>query len=172
MRFSRNPSCSIIFRFVYTLTRGSRSYLEPTDFHDMLMDIIHTHPGLAFYREATEFHEKYCQVVQTRIFWNDAHSWSGKLTTDRLRKGGLLQAIRNLAFDDDINKSLRYFRYVLTNPSGIPFAIFLFLVTSTSTLFTASSGKSTAIMISESLSTIWHNMLGEVGRLDVLFLSL
>ncbi|CAI2357807.1 unnamed protein product [Caenorhabditis sp. 36 PRJEB53466] len=98
-------------RFVYTLTQGSRSYLQPEDFYEMLMDVIHTHPGLAFYRDATEFHDKYCQVVMTRIFWNDAHSWSGKLTTDRLRKGGVLQAIRNLQFDDDINKSLRYFSY-------------------------------------------------------------
>ncbi|EGT58087.1 hypothetical protein CAEBREN_09916 [Caenorhabditis brenneri] len=98
-------------RFVYTLTVGSRSYLQPEDFYEMLMDIIHTHPGLAFYRDATEFHDKYCQVVMTRIFWNDAHSWSGKLSTDRLRKGGVLQAIRNLQFDDDINKSLRYFSY-------------------------------------------------------------
>lgn len=100
------------FRFVYTLTMGSRSYLQPEDFYEMLMDVIHTHPGLAFYRDATEFHDKYCQVVMTRIFWNDAHSWSGRLTTERLRKGGVLQAIRNLQFDDDINKSLRYFRYV------------------------------------------------------------
>ncbi|CCG28261.1 EF-hand domain-containing protein [Caenorhabditis elegans] len=98
-------------RFVYTLTMGSRSYLQPEDFYEMLMDVIHTHPGLAFYRDATEFHDKYCQVVMTRIFWNDAHSWSGRLTTERLRKGGVLQAIRNLQFDDDINKSLRYFSY-------------------------------------------------------------
>uniref|UniRef100_A0A8R1HWJ3 EF-hand domain-containing protein n=1 Tax=Caenorhabditis japonica TaxID=281687 RepID=A0A8R1HWJ3_CAEJA len=98
-------------RLVYTLTMGSRSYLVPEDFYELLMDVIHTHPGLAFYRDATEFHDKYCQVVMTRIFWNDAHSWSGKLTTDRLRKGGVLQAIRNLEFDDDTNKSLRYFSY-------------------------------------------------------------
>ncbi|CAB3401217.1 unnamed protein product [Caenorhabditis bovis] len=98
-------------RFVYTMTMGSRSYLVPEDFYHLLMDVIHTHPGLAFYREATEFHDKYCQVVMTRIFWNDAHSWSGRLTTERLRRGGVLQAIRDLAFEDDINKSLRYFSY-------------------------------------------------------------
>ncbi|ULT79735.1 hypothetical protein L3Y34_010360 [Caenorhabditis briggsae] len=98
-------------RFVYTLSMGSRSYLQPEDFYELIMDIIHTHPGLAFYRDATEFHDKYCQVVMTRIFWNDAHSWSGKLTTERLRKGGVLPAIRQLQFDDDINKSLRYFSY-------------------------------------------------------------
>ncbi|CAI5455138.1 unnamed protein product [Caenorhabditis angaria] len=98
-------------RFVYTLTFGSRSYLVPDDLYHMLMDVIHTHPGLVFYREATEFHDKYCQVVMTRIFWNDAHSWSGRLTTERLRRGGVLQAIRNLQIEDDINKSLRYFSY-------------------------------------------------------------
>ncbi|CAD6185242.1 unnamed protein product [Caenorhabditis auriculariae] len=98
-------------RFVYTLTLGSRSFLVPEDLYHLVMDVIHTHPGLAFYRDATEFHDKYCQVVMTRIFWNDAMSWSGKLTTERLRRGGVLQAIRDLAVEDDINKSLRYFSY-------------------------------------------------------------
>ncbi|PAV87317.1 hypothetical protein WR25_09428 isoform E [Diploscapter pachys] len=98
-------------RFVYTLTGGTRSHLLPADFHSLVMDIIHTHPGLGFYREAVEFHDKYRDVVVTRIFWNVARNWSGKITTEEIRRSDLLQAIRELQLDDDINKSLRYFSY-------------------------------------------------------------
>lgn len=50
-------------RFVWTLTSGSRETLLRKHFDPMILDIIHSHPGLAFYREAEEFHQKYVQAV-------------------------------------------------------------------------------------------------------------
>ncbi|XGW34676.1 hypothetical protein V3C99_018568 [Haemonchus contortus] len=50
-------------RFIYTLSYGSRSFLTREDLYGMVMDIMHSHPGLEFCREAVDFHDKYCDVL-------------------------------------------------------------------------------------------------------------
>ncbi|VDM79367.1 unnamed protein product [Strongylus vulgaris] len=54
-------------RFIYTLSGGSRSFVTREDLYGMVMDIMHTHPGLEFCREAVDFHDKYCDVVSPQI---------------------------------------------------------------------------------------------------------
>lgn len=53
-------------RFVYILTRGRRQYLVPEDFIPMVQDVVETHPGLTFLKEATEFHSRYVHTVIAR----------------------------------------------------------------------------------------------------------
>lgn len=57
-------------RFVYILTRGRRTWLAPEDFIPMVQDVVETHPGLTFLKEATEFHSRYVHTVIARIFYN------------------------------------------------------------------------------------------------------
>ncbi|KRK05497.1 uncharacterized protein Dyak_GE28660, partial [Drosophila yakuba] len=59
-------------RFVYILSRGQRfrSYIVPEDLVPMVQDVVDTHPGLAFLKEATEFHSRYVHTVIARIFYS------------------------------------------------------------------------------------------------------
>ncbi|VDO92862.1 unnamed protein product [Heligmosomoides polygyrus] len=97
--------------FVYALSNGNRSYLTREDLHGMVMDIMHTHPGLEFCREATDFHDKYRDVVIARILWNLGSVWKETITAEHLRKSDLLERIRQLQEDFDINRCVRYFSY-------------------------------------------------------------
>ena len=38
-------------------------YLVPEDFVPLIQDIVDTHPGLGFLKEATEFHSRYVHTV-------------------------------------------------------------------------------------------------------------
>ncbi|GMT34765.1 hypothetical protein PFISCL1PPCAC_26062, partial [Pristionchus fissidentatus] len=98
-------------RFVHVLSHGGRSYLVESDFHSLVLDLIHTHPGLEFYRKSEEFHEKFIQVIVTRIFWSVNRSWSGKITAAELRRAKLLDNIRELERTEDVNQLTEFFSY-------------------------------------------------------------
>lgn len=80
-------------RFVYILSRGQRfrSYIVPEDLVPMVQDVVDTHPGLAFLKEATEFHSRYVHTVIARIFYSVNRSWSGKITISELKRSDLLE---------------------------------------------------------------------------------
>lgn len=80
-------------RFVYILSRGQRmrSYILPEDLAPLVQDVVDTHPGLAFLKEATEFHSRYVHTVIARIFYSVNRSWSGKISISELKKSDLLE---------------------------------------------------------------------------------
>lgn len=43
---------------------GSRAYLVPEDFVGLVQDVVDTHPGLTFLKEAAEFHSRYVHTVR------------------------------------------------------------------------------------------------------------
>jgi hypothetical protein len=53
-------------RFVHVLTRGKSATLAPEDFVPLVQDVVDTHPGLSFLKEATEFHSRYVHTVSIR----------------------------------------------------------------------------------------------------------
>lgn len=55
-------------RFTYILTRGSRNWLCPEDFIPLVQDVVETHPGLTFLKEAAEFHSRYVHTVELDIY--------------------------------------------------------------------------------------------------------
>lgn len=55
-------------RFVYLLTRGKSQNLAPEDFVPLVQDVVDTHPGLSFLKEATEFHSRYVHTVSSFFF--------------------------------------------------------------------------------------------------------
>jgi len=55
-------------RFVYIMTRGTREFLVPEDFIPLVQDVVDTHPGLTFLKEAAEFHSRYVHTVSTVCF--------------------------------------------------------------------------------------------------------
>lgn len=54
-------------RFVHILTRGKSNTLAPEDFVPLVQDVVDTHPGLSFLKEATEFHSRYVHTVSFKI---------------------------------------------------------------------------------------------------------
>jgi hypothetical protein len=57
-------------QFVFVLAKGSSSKrsLTPEDFVPLIQDIVDTHPGLGFLKEATEFHSRYVHTVSSTLF--------------------------------------------------------------------------------------------------------
>ncbi|XP_039765759.1 serine/threonine-protein phosphatase 2A regulatory subunit B'' subunit beta-like isoform X3 [Pararge aegeria] len=98
-------------RFVYILTRGKNSNLTPEDFVPLVQDVVDTHPGLSFLKEATEFHSRYVHTVIARIFYCVNRSWSGRISIPELRRSNLLQVIQLLEDEEDINQVTQYFSY-------------------------------------------------------------
>ncbi len=56
---------SSVFQFVYILAKGNplKKYLMAEDFVPLIQEIVDTHPGLGFLKEATEFHSRYVHTV-------------------------------------------------------------------------------------------------------------
>ncbi|XP_026764215.2 uncharacterized protein LOC113522653 isoform X1 [Galleria mellonella] len=98
-------------RFVYILTRGKSNTLAPEDFVPLVQDVVDTHPGLSFLKEATEFHSRYVHTVIARIFYCVNRSWSGRISIAELRRSNLLQVIQLLEDEEDINQVTQYFSY-------------------------------------------------------------
>uniref|UniRef100_A0A023F3S4 Protein phosphatase 2 regulatory subunit n=1 Tax=Triatoma infestans TaxID=30076 RepID=A0A023F3S4_TRIIF len=99
-------------RFLKILTKGqSRNYLLPEDFMPLVQDVVDTHPGLTFLKEAIEFHSRYVHTVISRIYYCVNSSWTGRITLQELRHSNLLSVIQLLEKEEDINQVTQYFSY-------------------------------------------------------------
>uniref|UniRef100_A0ABI7ZNK2 EF-hand domain-containing protein n=1 Tax=Felis catus TaxID=9685 RepID=A0ABI7ZNK2_FELCA len=74
-------------------------------------DVVDTHPGLTFLKDAPEFHSRYITTVIQRIFYTVNRSWSGKITSTEIRKSNFLQTLALLEEEEDINQITDYFSY-------------------------------------------------------------
>ncbi|KAM9354100.1 serine/threonine-protein phosphatase 2A regulatory subunit B'' subunit alpha [Pholidichthys leucotaenia] len=98
-------------RFIYLLAKPGFSYLEQEDFIPLLQDIVDTHPGLTFLKDAPEFHSRYITTVIQRIYYVVNRSWTGRITMMELRRSNFLQTLALLEEEDDINQITDYFSY-------------------------------------------------------------
>ncbi|KAG7487385.1 hypothetical protein MATL_G00022700 [Megalops atlanticus] len=98
-------------KFVYLLAKPGYKYLEQEDFIPLLQDIVDTHPGLSFLKDAPEFHSRYITTVIQRIFYTVNRSWTGRMTMTELRRSNFLQTLSLLEEEDDINQVTDYFSY-------------------------------------------------------------
>lgn len=98
-------------KFVYLLAKPGCTYLEQEDFIPLLQDIVDTHPGLTFLKDAPEFHSRYITTVIQRIFYTVNRSWTGKINMTELRRSNFLQTLALLEEEDDINQITDYFSY-------------------------------------------------------------
>ncbi|KAM7041399.1 serine/threonine-protein phosphatase 2A regulatory subunit B'' subunit beta isoform 1-T1 [Molossus nigricans] len=98
-------------KFVHLLMSPGCNYLVQEDFVPFLQDVVNTHPGLAFLKEASEFHSRYITTVIQRIFYSVNRSWSGRITCAELRRSTFLQNVALLEEEADINQLTEYFSY-------------------------------------------------------------
>lgn len=92
---------------MYILSRGQRyrNYVVPEDFIPLVQDVVDSHPGLTFLKEATEFHSRYVHTVIARIFYAVNRSWSGKISISELKRSDLLEVTNLSQLGDKILKS-------------------------------------------------------------------
>lgn len=58
-------------RFLRIVTRGTkRSYIIPEDLIPLVQDVVNTHPGLAFLKQAPEFHSRYVHTVSITQYFS------------------------------------------------------------------------------------------------------
>ncbi|KAM6912334.1 serine/threonine-protein phosphatase 2A regulatory subunit B'' subunit alpha isoform 1-T1 [Xenentodon cancila] len=98
-------------RFIYLLAKPGCNYLEQEDFIPLLQDMVDTHPGLTFLKDAPEFHSRYITTVIQRIYYVVNRSWTGRITMMELRRSNFLQTLALLEEEDDINQITDYFSY-------------------------------------------------------------
>ncbi|XP_070165770.1 uncharacterized protein [Polyergus mexicanus] len=98
-------------KFIRIVTRRLRNNILPEDLIPLVQDVVETHPGLTFLKEATEFHSRYVHTVIARIFYCVNRSWSGKISLAELRRSNLLAVIAVLEHEEDINQVTAYFSY-------------------------------------------------------------
>jgi len=93
------------------LRRPGCSYLAHADVKPLLHELLATHPGLDFLREAPEFQDRYCETVVYRLFYCIARSDPARITLRELARSDCLEAMFAVDETDDINRVLRYFSY-------------------------------------------------------------
>ncbi|XP_007547262.1 serine/threonine-protein phosphatase 2A regulatory subunit B'' subunit beta isoform X1 [Poecilia formosa] len=98
-------------KFVHLLAKPGCNYLEQDDFIPFMQDVVNSHAGLAFLKEAPDFHSRYITTVIQRIFYNVNRSWTGKITFSELRKSNFLQNVALLEQEEDVNQLTEYFSY-------------------------------------------------------------
>ncbi|XP_071463007.1 serine/threonine-protein phosphatase 2A regulatory subunit B'' subunit beta-like isoform X1 [Marmota flaviventris] len=98
-------------KFVHLLMNPGCNYLVQEDFVPFLQDVVNTHPGLSFLKEASEFHSRYITTVIQRIFYTVNRSWTGRITCTELRRSTFLQNVALLEEEADINQLTEYFSY-------------------------------------------------------------
>uniref|UniRef100_A0A8D3AXW9 Protein phosphatase 2, regulatory subunit B'', alpha n=1 Tax=Scophthalmus maximus TaxID=52904 RepID=A0A8D3AXW9_SCOMX len=98
-------------RFISLMAKPGCNYLEQEDFIPLMQDIVDTHPGLTFLKDAPEFHSRYITTVIQRIFYVVNRSWTGRITMMELRRSNFLQTLALLEEEDDINQITDYFSY-------------------------------------------------------------
>jgi len=74
----------------------------------MVQDVVDTHPGLAFLKEATEFHSRYVHTVIARIFYSVNRSWSGKITISELKRSDLLEVSQSKVLIEGLHSQLKH----------------------------------------------------------------
>ncbi|XP_031725910.1 serine/threonine-protein phosphatase 2A regulatory subunit B'' subunit beta isoform X1 [Anarhichas minor] len=98
-------------KFVHLLAKPGCNYLEQDDLIPFLQDVVNSHAGLAFLKEAPDFHSRYITTVIQRIFYNANRSWTGKITCSELRKSNFLQNLALLEQEEDVNQLTDFFSY-------------------------------------------------------------
>ncbi|XP_071384015.1 serine/threonine-protein phosphatase 2A regulatory subunit B'' subunit beta isoform X2 [Centroberyx affinis] len=98
-------------KFVHLLAKPGCNYLEQEDFIPFLQDVVNSHAGLAFLKEASDFHSRYITTVIQRIFYTVNRSWTGRITCSELRKSNFLQNVALLEQEEDVNQLMEFFSY-------------------------------------------------------------
>lgn len=89
----------------------NKDYIVNSDFKLFLQDLLDNHPGLDFLKETPAFQEKYAETVIVRIFYTVNRSMNRRISFEEFSKSNLVETIKLLDQEDDINLVHDYFSY-------------------------------------------------------------
>jgi serine/threonine-protein phosphatase 2A regulatory subunit B'' len=70
-----------------------------------------SHPGLEFLKSTPAFQEKYAETVIVRIYYTVNRTGSGKISLREFKNSTLVDSIKFMNQEDDVNQELNYFSY-------------------------------------------------------------
>ena len=98
------------FNFIKN-SNSTEQVVTRTDFMPFMKALLEYHPGLEFLKAHPDFQEKYSETVILRIFYKCDLNDDGKLTFREFRKSNIIQILRKVCEEADINKIRDYFSY-------------------------------------------------------------
>jgi len=98
-------------RLFHVICRSDRSYLTKEDFQPFCDELMSVHPGLQFLKDTPEFQERYGETVVSRMFYSCNRRGNGRMTLQEFQKGNLLNSMKAVDEQPDINLVNDYFSY-------------------------------------------------------------
>jgi len=98
-------------RIFNIMRRSDQNYLTKEDFQPYCDELMSTHPGLQFLKDTPEFQERYGETVVCRMFYSCNRRGNGRMTLDEFVKGNLLESMKAVDEQPDINLVNDYFSY-------------------------------------------------------------
>ena len=98
-------------RMFKILAKPDSPYIINDDFKSMMRELLDTHPGLEFLQATPEFQDRYADTVIMRIFYVIDTNDDGRITYRDFKKSNLMQILKEVDEEDDINKIRDYFSY-------------------------------------------------------------
>ncbi|KAJ3087869.1 Serine/threonine-protein phosphatase 2A regulatory subunit B'' subunit alpha [Quaeritorhiza haematococci] len=93
------------------LKKDGTNYLTADDLEIVVEDVVQNHPGLEFLTSMPVFQQRYVETVIGRIFFYKPRFWSSRMTFEELRRSEIIEVLRNLETEDDINSTRDAFSY-------------------------------------------------------------
>ncbi|KAL9643501.1 hypothetical protein ABK040_010115 [Willaertia magna] len=98
-------------KFFNAIRKSENDFILPSDFTDILNELLLTHPGLAFLKTTPEFQRKYAETVIIRIFYSVNRSGNGKISFREFKNSPLLESFKLLEKEQDTNGEINFFAY-------------------------------------------------------------
>lgn len=98
-------------RMFKIIAKPDSEYIISEDFKPMMRELLDTHPGLEFLQATPEFQDRYADTVIMRIFYVIDTNDDGRITYRDFKKSNLMQILKEIDEEDDINKIRDYFSY-------------------------------------------------------------
>jgi serine/threonine-protein phosphatase 2A regulatory subunit B'' len=98
-------------RLFKVITKPDSGAITIEDFKPIMRTLLDTHPGLEFLQATPEFQDRYADTVIMRIFFVIDTNDDGWISYRDFKKSNLMQTLKEVDEEDDINKIRDYFSY-------------------------------------------------------------
>ena len=106
--YERLEVCKRLFK---VMAKPDHDYIDNDDFKPIMRTLLDTHPGLEFLQATPEFQDRYADTVIMRVFFVIDTNDDGRISYRDFKKSNLMQTLKEVDDEDDINKIRDYFSY-------------------------------------------------------------
>lgn len=98
-------------RMFKIIAKPGVDYMSNDDFKPIMRELLDSHPGLEFLQATPEFQDRYADTVVMRIFFVIDTNDDSRISYRDFKKSNLMQTLKEVDEEDDINKIRDYFSY-------------------------------------------------------------